>query len=183
MKATFKRIGIILLVSGVVAVVANTVHPRGIPWVQDWSIHVEAKARKAGIRVVPLSVALNKHRMGQSVFIDARPAGEFAAGHVPGAVSVPFQNLDDHFMALGELVDSGTELVLYCKNRDCDDGLMLAKELQAMGASNLVLYIDGFEVWKKHGGVVEGNRDRRSRLQPTADAVGGIDDPASEERL
>jgi len=144
-----------MLVSGFLALVANTVHPRKIPWVQDWSNLVEGKAREAGIKVVPLSVALNKHRMGQSVFIDARPAKEFAAGHISGAVSVPFQELDDHFFTLGQLVDAGKELVPYCKNRDCDDGLMLAKELQAMGAGNVVLYIDGFELWAKHGGAVE----------------------------
>ncbi len=33
--------------------------------------------------------------------------------------------------------------------------IMLAMELQAMGCSNLVLYIDGFELWEKHGGEVE----------------------------
>jgi rhodanese-related sulfurtransferase len=181
MKAIAKQIGAILFIGGVAALLANTVHPRRIPWVQDWSIHAEAKARQAGVKVVPLSVALQKFQEGQAVFIDARPAKEFREGRIPGAVSVPFQNLDDHFLVLGELVDSGKELVLYCKSRGCDDGLMLAKELQAMGATKLVLYIDGFELWEKHGGAVEQNRDQRSRLQPATDAVGGIADPASEE--
>ncbi|MCK4563886.1 MAG: rhodanese-like domain-containing protein, partial [Verrucomicrobia bacterium] len=80
---------------------------------------------------------------------------EFAQGHIPGAVSIPFQSLDERFQGIVDLIDSGKELVPYCKNRDCDDSLMLAIELQAMGCSNLVLYIDGFELWEKHGGATE----------------------------
>lgn len=155
MKTTCKQIGIILLVSGFFALIANVVHPRKIPWVQDWSNHVEAKARKAGIRMIPLSVALIKFQSLEAVFIDARSREEFAAGHIPRALSVPFQTLDQQFPMLGSLMDSGRELIVYCSNRDCDDGLMLAKELQAMGAANLLLYIDGFEAWEKYGGAVE----------------------------
>lgn len=155
MKSTVQRIGTILLISGVVAVVANSVHPRRIPWVQDWSVHVEAKAAKQKIKVIPLSVALKKFQALEVVFVDARPADEFAQGHIPGAVSIPFQSLEDQFPAIGDLIDSGEELVVYCKNRDCDDSLMLAIELQSMGCSNLILYVDGFELWEKHGGAVE----------------------------
>ncbi len=154
MKTTLKRIGIILLVSGVVAGVANLVHPRKIPWVQDWSRHVEAKAAKQKIKVVPLSVALEKFQTLETIFVDARSTDEFEAGHVSGAVSVPFQSLEDYFPAIVELLDGGKELLVYCANRECDDSLMLAIELQAMGASNLVLYVDGFEAWEKYGGEV-----------------------------
>lgn len=157
MKSTLQRIGIILLISGVAAVVVNSVHPRRIPWVQDWSRHVEAKAAKQKIKVIPLSVALEKFQALETVFIDARPADEFAQGHIPRAVSIPFQSLEEYFPAIVELLDSGKELVVYCKNRDCDDSLLLAIELQALGCSNLVLYVDGFELWKKHGGAVEAS--------------------------
>ncbi|MEA2069072.1 MAG: rhodanese-like domain-containing protein [Verrucomicrobiota bacterium] len=173
MNNTLKRIAILLLVSGVVAVVANTVHPKRIPWVQDWSRHVEAKAAKHKIKVVPLFVALKKFQSLEVVFIDARPVEEFAQGHIPGAASIPFQSLEEHFPALGNLVDSGRELVVYCGNRDCDDSLMLAIELQAMGCDNLVLYVDGFELWEKHGGATEAGEP------PAVRVVGGGGDPAS----
>ena len=154
MKTTLKQIGIILLFSGVVSFLANSVHPRKIPWVQSWSNHVEAKARKAGISVIPLSVALQKFQSLEATFLDARPADEFETGHISGALSLPFQSLEESFQTIGKLLDSSKELIVYCTNRECDDALLLATELQAMGAENLVLYIDGFELWKKHGGEV-----------------------------
>ena len=155
MKATAKQIGYILLVSGVVAVVANSVHPRRIPWMQDWSMQVETQAEEQGIQVIPLSDALGKFHSAEAVFVDARPADHYARGHIPGAVSVPFDQFDAFFPVIIDLIDSGRELVVYCTDRECDDALLLATELQHMEYSNVVLYVDGFEFWKKHGGGVE----------------------------
>ncbi len=154
MKSTTQRIGTILLAGGVLAGVVNGVHPRRIPWVQDWSRYVESRAAKQKIPVIPLSVALKKFQDSEAVFVDARPAEEFTAGHVPGAVSIPFQSLEDFFPTLGKLADSGKELVVYCSNRECDDGLLLATELRSMGAERLLLFVDGFDLWKKYGGEV-----------------------------
>jgi rhodanese-related sulfurtransferase len=155
MKTSVKQIGAILLISGVVSFFTNSVNPRKIPWMQDWSGQVEAKAAKQKIKVIPLSVALQKVQRLDVVFIDARPAEEFALGHIPGAVSIPFQSLEEKFPVIGTLIDSGKELIVYCKNRDCDDSLLLASELQAMGCSKLMLYVDGFELWQQQGGAIE----------------------------
>ena len=156
MKPVLKQIVAILLISGVVSFLVNCVHPRKIPWVQQWSNHIEAKAKKNGIKVIPFSVALQKFQSLENIaFIDARSAEEFEAGHITGAISVPLQSLEEQFPILGNLIDSGKELIVYCKNRTCDDSLMLALELKAMGAENLALYIDGFEVWHKYGGATE----------------------------
>ena len=150
MKTTLKQIGMILLVSGFFALIANSVHPRKIPWVQQWSNLVEGKAREQGIQVISLSTVLQTFKSGQAVFIDARSAGEYEEGHIPNAVSVPFHMLDEKFPVLVELLDTQSELVVYCSNRDCDDALLLATELQAMGAEHLSIFIDGYEVWKNY---------------------------------
>ncbi len=152
---TIRNVWILLFAAALVASVANWVHPRKIPWVQDWSTHVEAKARKLGFEAIALAVALEKHGASGTVFIDARPAAEFAAGHVAGAWSVPVQAFGEHFETVGGLIDSGAELVVYCSNRDCDDALELLVELRAIGAQKALFFVDGFEAWKKYGGEVE----------------------------
>jgi rhodanese-related sulfurtransferase len=151
MKTTLKQIGMILLVSGFLALIANTVHPRRIPWIHDWSAHVESKARKAGVKVIPLSVALES----KAQFIDVRATADFERGHIPDALSIPASELDQHFDQLLSLVSSDHELVIYCSNRECDDALVVAEELKRMGAEKLVIYIDGFDLWQRHGGAVE----------------------------
>jgi rhodanese-related sulfurtransferase len=155
MKPTSKHILIILFASGLAALVANSIHPRRVPWVQDWSYHVETRAAARQIKVVPLSVALGYAQSPGHVFIDARSEEEYREGHISDAFSIPVQFLEEKFSSIVDLVDSGKTLVVYCKNRDCDDALLVASELQAIGCSKLVLYVDGFELWEKHGGPVE----------------------------
>lgn len=47
--------------------------------------------------------------------IDVRPPAEFAAGHLPGAVSVPLPDVADHFAAWQD----DRPIVAYCRGRYC----------------------------------------------------------------
>lgn len=52
---------------------------------------------------------------GEIVVLDVRPAAEFAAGHLPGAVHIPLDDLPDR---LGEL-PTDREIVAYCRGTYC----------------------------------------------------------------
>jgi rhodanese-related sulfurtransferase/DNA-binding transcriptional ArsR family regulator len=52
---------------------------------------------------------------GQVVAVDVRPAEEYAAGHIPGAVSIPLDQLPDR---LADLPDD-VEIVAYCRGAYC----------------------------------------------------------------
>lgn len=52
---------------------------------------------------------------GNLYLIDVRPASEYEAGHLPGAISVPLPEVDSHFF---EWSDS-RPIVAYCRGRYC----------------------------------------------------------------
>ncbi|MCF7848418.1 MAG: rhodanese-like domain-containing protein [Kiritimatiellales bacterium] len=156
MNPLAKQIGLILLASAALAVAANLGHPRRIPWVQNWGRQMEAHAAKEKIEAVPLYRALDLLFAGNHLFIDARPAAEYLQGRIKGAVSLPFGSLAENLETLERLLETQRPLVVYCRNRECDDALMLALELRDMGKSNLVLYVDGFELWEQAAAPVEG---------------------------
>ncbi|MFM9593106.1 ArsR/SmtB family transcription factor [Streptomyces scabiei] len=52
---------------------------------------------------------------GGVVLLDVRPAEEYLAGHIPGAVCIPLGELADR---VGELPE-GTEIVVYCRGEYC----------------------------------------------------------------
>jgi rhodanese-related sulfurtransferase len=58
---------------------------------------------------------LRRLRAGEAVVVDVRPATEYAAGHLPGAVHIPLDELADRLAELPE----DRELVAYCRGRYC----------------------------------------------------------------
>ena len=50
------------------------------------------------------------------MLIDVRPVEEYDQAHIPGAVSVPFQNFRENMKTIPE----GTPVIAYCRDRFCD---------------------------------------------------------------
>ncbi|HEU0201514.1 MAG TPA: metalloregulator ArsR/SmtB family transcription factor [Burkholderiaceae bacterium] len=64
---------------------------------------------------VPARELLDRARKGLVTVLDVRPPEEFTAGHVPGAVNIPIQELERR---LGEL-PKRKEIVAYCRGPYC----------------------------------------------------------------
>jgi rhodanese-related sulfurtransferase len=52
---------------------------------------------------------------GDVVILDVRPGEEYAAGHIPGAISIPLDQLGERL----EELPAGTEIVAYCRGAYC----------------------------------------------------------------
>lgn len=68
-------------------------------------------------RLEPLSRAelMKRARVGDAIVLDVRPRAEFDAGHIPGALSIPLDELRDRLAELP--VDA--EIVAYCRGPYC----------------------------------------------------------------
>jgi rhodanese-related sulfurtransferase len=64
---------------------------------------------------VPREELLRRARTGQVVVLDVRPHHEYASGHIPGAVSVPLEELEQRLAELPADVD----VVAYCRGAYC----------------------------------------------------------------
>jgi len=83
---------------------------------------------------------------GKVVILDVRPAQEFAAGHIPGALSVPLDQLD---AALSRL-PKRTEIVAYCRGPYCVLAPQAVERLRAKGYMARRL-ADGLPEWRLAG--------------------------------
>jgi rhodanese-related sulfurtransferase/DNA-binding transcriptional ArsR family regulator len=86
---------------------------------------------------------LDRVRSGRATVIDVRPAEEFAAGHIPGAVSVP---LDELANRLAEL-PADQEIVAYCRGAYCVLSHDAVRLLTAQGRTARRLS-DGMLEWR-----------------------------------
>jgi rhodanese-related sulfurtransferase len=94
---------------------------------------------------------------GEVVVLDVRPAPEFAAGHIPGAWSVPPDEVDSHLRELPE----DAEVVAYCRGPYCVYADDAVRALTRSGRRARRLE-DGFPEWKRAGLPVAAGEGRAS---------------------
>jgi len=126
---------------------------------------------RADAEAVPMAELLKRARSKQVVILDTRPAREYIAGHIPGALSVP---VDDLQRRLKELT-KGREYVAYCRGPYCIYADRAVEILRANGRRAQRL-IEGFPEWRSAGfPVSQGEQpdtlnDSRSRRSPATSA-------------
>jgi rhodanese-related sulfurtransferase len=89
------------------------------------------------------------------VLVDALPAKHYESSHLPGAVNLPYEFVDE---AETILPDKDAKIVVYCMNLDCEASTKEAREPEEMGYQNVLHYVEGKQGWLRAGLPVEGNR-------------------------
>jgi rhodanese-related sulfurtransferase len=99
-----------------------------------------------GLEEVSRSELLDRMRRGEVIVVDVRPTGEFAAGHVLGALNIPVEALERE---LGSL-PKDKEIVAYCRGPYCTLVYQAVVEMRKSGYAARRLE-DGFPQWKYAG--------------------------------
>ena len=89
---------------------------------------------------------LERAQRGDVVILDVRPAAEFAAGHIPGALSVPLEDLD----ATLERLPKRSQIVAYCRGPYCVMAPQAVARMRARGFKARRLE-DGMPEWRLAG--------------------------------
>jgi rhodanese-related sulfurtransferase/predicted transcriptional regulator len=108
---------------------------------------------RADAEPVPMDELLKRARSKQVVILDTRPAREYLAGHIPGALSIP---VDDLQRRLKELTKS-REYVAYCRGPYCIYADQAVEMLRANGRRARRL-VEGFPEWRSAGFPVSQGR-------------------------
>lgn len=87
---------------------------------------------------------------GSVLVLDVRPGEEYQAGHIPGAISVPLDELEDRLNALAK----NTEIVAYCRGPYCVLAPQALQLLRKHGYQARRLQ-DGLPEWRRAGLPVE----------------------------
>lgn len=80
---------------------------------------------------------------GEAVLIDVRPANEYEAGHIAGAINVPLESLPEHLARLPKT----QEVVAYCRGPYCMFAFEAVSQLRSKGYKARRLE-DGYPEWK-----------------------------------
>jgi rhodanese-related sulfurtransferase len=124
---------------------------------------------------------------------DARPTGEYAMSHIPGALNVaqkPGTPISEYISDADEIErivgDKKAPIILYCNGPFCGKTKRLAQDLLDAGFTNVSRYQAGAPVWRALGGTMQIEasavrevwvNDSTSRIydaRPETDRPGGI---------
>jgi rhodanese-related sulfurtransferase/DNA-binding transcriptional ArsR family regulator len=103
-------------------------------------------AQRVGAQAVPMDELLKRARSKEVVILDTRPASEYRAGHIPGALSVPVDDLQQRLRELGK----GKEYVAYCRGPYCVYADRAVEVLRAGGRRARRLS-HGYPEWRSAG--------------------------------
>lgn len=79
-------------------------------------------------------------------FIDSRDPDLYAAGHIPGAVNIPYEELADYIDKLNAIPQDQI-VVFYCDGGDCHISHDLAEYALSSGWRRICIYVGGWEEW------------------------------------
>ena len=108
-----------------------------------------------GLVFVSLAEAESLWASGEALLVDSRSREEYAAGHVPGAFSLPLVEIKSGQEDLLRLLPEDKPLVVYCEGGSCQTSLALAKILFSKGFKNIKVFSGGWEEWLQAGLPVE----------------------------
>ena len=85
----------------------------------------------------------------QVQFVETLRAEHFADGHLPGAVHIHFEEVEDRAAAL--LADKDALIVTYCSNTACQNSRIAAEKLARLGYTDVRRYEEGKQDWSEAG--------------------------------
>lgn len=152
----------VVVIGAVVAFAHNAIDVNGInpfrkindvPVVEN-RVPEEETNETEGIRFVTLGGFRELLEAGRTV-IDARTAGEYEEGHVPGAVLLDYYEMGSYLQEVLSGLSMDEEIIFYCAGPECKDSELLARELYMMGFTKLLVFRGGWEEWEAAGLAVE----------------------------
>ena len=107
---------------------------------------------KDELEAIPRQELLQRVKDDLVTVIDVRPAEEYAAGHLPGAINVPLDQLEAYLDSMA----SDQEIVAYCRGPHCILAFEAVARARKKGRVAHRLE-DGFPEWKQAGLPVESD--------------------------
>ena len=150
------RCGALLIGLGIIAgLIINAVRPQPLPWAGSWSPSDLAESRLHNLPSVSLEQARSLYQAGKAVFLDTRDPLSFEEGHIPGALSVPLEDVENYIQQLQTLAAKEFIVIAYCDGFDCPASTEVAEVIQEYGVTSVHVFVEGWEAWRAAGYPVE----------------------------
>ena len=122
-----------------------------LPLFEDWSMEALLKSPSGDRLDISLVEAKNLYLKKSAIFIDARPTDDYEKGHIRGARSLPWHEVDQRFMEVTKDISVNTPIITYCDGKTCRLSHDLANFLLDMGFTDVRILVNGWTKWQNAG--------------------------------
>ncbi len=88
------------------------------------------------------------------ILVEALPEKYFTHAHIPGAINMPHDQVDD--LAVRMLPQKDAPIVVYCASVTCQNSHIAAERLTELGYKDVQVYVEGKKDWIDAGLPVDG---------------------------
>lgn len=146
---TLWQIPAILAIALGMGLISNTLRHDSLQIVGDWSAEARMTTVTGEHLIISLADAAKLFTEKAAVFIDARSNEDFRKGHIQGAKSLPWQDVDQRFIEIAEDISPDATIITYCDGETCELSHDLALFLIDMGFKDVKVLVNGWSVWQE----------------------------------
>jgi rhodanese-related sulfurtransferase len=96
-------------------------------------------------------------KSSEVIFVDARWASDYRAGHIPDAYNVPINTTSVQRRQILQEVNHNQTIIVYCQSPGCRYADIVATGLIRDGYELVVIYPGGWSEWNRHARISKGH--------------------------
>jgi rhodanese-related sulfurtransferase len=119
-----------------------------LPLFEDWSMEARLISSSGERLDITLVEAKRLFLQEAPIIIDARPNDDYEKGHIRGARSLSWHDVDQRFMEVTKDISVDTLIITYCDGETCELSHNLANFLLELGFNNVRILVNGWTKWQ-----------------------------------
>ena len=135
---------VIFSVSLLCGIIFNNSNPNGIRLIPNI-------VAEKDVLEIETTVAAEKHKTGDAVFVDARPSTLYDMMHIEGAVNMPLALFDIMYMMGFSDMNKKKGVIVYGRTFSSNYDEQVAKKLYIRGHKHTMILKGGIELWMENG--------------------------------
>ncbi len=101
----------------------------------------------SAMKTISIEDAYSNYTGNSAVFIDARDNAEYREGHIKGAINIPYDRFQQVYPQFKKLLTKDKKIITYCHGTGCGLSVDVAKDLMAIGYTNVYVMTEGWPGW------------------------------------
>ena len=151
LKQALWQLPAIIMLAGLIGIGFNQWGSNGIPLIGNWSVEGRFSDTEGQTLVIGLEQAAQLFEQNEALFVDARPENLYVQGHIRGAMSLPWEEVNRYFAEVADQLDVSKPIITYCDGETCDLSHEVALFLKEMGFEDVHVLVNGWTVWQQAG--------------------------------